>query len=224
MYKGTTMTWSGRELLSMYNANESLTATFEYNDEGLRTRKVANGSNHIYTYDGSKIVNEQIGSSVVVYLYDESGSPIGLRYRTSTMTEGTFVTVFFEKNLFGDIVALYNANGILIGSYTYDAWGNHTYTASGNSALTSAEVRVGRYYNPFRYRGYYYDNETGLYYLQSRYYDPAVGRFINPDKCDVITATPTQLTDKNLYAYCDNNPVMRVDGDGEFWDTVFNVE
>ena len=72
-YKGTTMTWSGRELLSMYNANERLTATFEYNDEGLRTRKVANGSNHIYTYDGSKIVNEQIGSSVVVYLYDESG-------------------------------------------------------------------------------------------------------------------------------------------------------
>ena len=69
----------------------------------------------------------------------------------------------------------------------------------------------------FRYRGYIYDTESGLYYLQSRYYDPEVGRFISQDDHSIILASPTALTDKNLYAYCDNNPVMRTDSDGDFW-------
>lgn len=77
--------------------------------------------------------------------------------------------------------------------------------------------------NPFGYRGYWFDRETGLYYLNSRYYDPAIGRFISPDSVGVITASPLGLTDKNLYAYCDNNPVMRRDDGGMFWDTVFDV-
>ena len=77
--------------------------------------------------------------------------------------------------------------------------------------------------NPFRYRGYFYDIESGLYYLNSRYYDPEIGRFINADATGVIGATPMGLTDKNLFAYCDNNPVMRIDVDGQFWDTVFDV-
>ena len=77
--------------------------------------------------------------------------------------------------------------------------------------------------NPFRYRGYYYDTETGFYYVSSRYYDPEIGRFISPDTTDVLTATPVALTDKNLYAYCDNNPVMRVDLGGRFWESVFDV-
>ena len=77
--------------------------------------------------------------------------------------------------------------------------------------------------NPFRYRGYFYDVETGLYYLQSRYYIPQWGRFLNPDACDVALATPYGLTDKNLFAYCDNNPVMRVDGDGAFWDILWDI-
>ena len=77
--------------------------------------------------------------------------------------------------------------------------------------------------NPFRYRGYYYDTETGFYYLNSRYYDPVTGRLISMDDASVVTASPTALTDKNLFAYCDNNPVMRVDNGGEFWDIIFDV-
>ena len=76
---------------------------------------------------------------------------------------------------------------------------------------------------PFRYRGYVFDEETGFYYVSSRYYDPEIGRFISPDTTDVLTATPMGLTDKNLYAYCDNNPVVRVDHGGQFWETVFDV-
>ena len=73
---------------------------------------------------------------------------------------------------------------------------------------------------PFRYRGYYYDTELALYYLNSRYYDANIGRFISPDNYDITLATPFGLTDKNLYAYCDNNPVMRADGEGDFWHIV----
>ena len=79
------------------------------------------------------------------------------------------------------------------------------------------------YANPFRYRGYYQDSETGFYYCGNRYYDPAIGRFISADSTNTLMNTPMAYTDKNLYAYCDNNPVMRVDNGGEFWDTVFDV-
>ena len=74
--------------------------------------------------------------------------------------------------------------------------------------------------NPIRYRGYYYDSDTGFYYVSSRYYDPEIGRFINADTTDILTATPMRLTDKNLFAYCDNNPVMRADHGGDFWHIV----
>ena len=77
--------------------------------------------------------------------------------------------------------------------------------------------------NPFMFRGYYYDSDLQLYYLNSRYYDANTGRFISPDRIDTICATPGALTDKNLYAYCDNNPVMRRDDGGQFWDTVFDI-
>ncbi len=85
------------------------------------------------------------------------------------------------------------------------------------------ESYIGTYYNPFRCRGYYYDKDLDLYYLNARYYDGRTGRFISPDYPDVVMATPGALTDKNLYEYCDNNPVMRVDGNGAFWGTVFDV-
>ena len=77
--------------------------------------------------------------------------------------------------------------------------------------------------NPFRYRGYYYDSETGLYYLNSRYYDPVVGRFLSIDDESLILTSPDGLTDKNLFSYCDNNPIIRIDTEGEFWDTIFDV-
>ena len=100
-------------------------------------------------------------------------------------------------------------------SYSYDAFGNctpllHVYSDAA-------------YNNPFRYRGYYYDIDLNLYYLNSRYYDSFTGRFLSADKIDTVAATPNALTDKNLYAYCDNNPVMRRDDGGQFWDTVFDV-
>ena len=116
----------------------------------------------------------------------------------------------------GDVINIINESGSIVTTYTYSAFGE-VLSVTGTLAST-----IGAR-NPFRYRSYYYDNETGWYYLNSRYYDPTVGRFLSADSTDVLTATPNALTDKNLFAYCDNNPVMRKDNGGEFWDTIFDV-
>ncbi len=180
-----------------------------------------NGVAHNYILNGSQVVAEQWGNNLLLYLYDENGAPIGLGYRTTEYAEGEYDYFFFDKNIFGDVTAIYNEQGECIGTYTYDAWGQAVVTqVTGNTAL---ETLILTTYNPFRYRGYYYDQETGLYYLQSRYYNPEWGRFISPDHTDVLTATPMALTDKNLYAYCDNNPITRADGDGEFWHIIIGA-
>ncbi len=206
-----TMTWvRGRELATVTKGSDTISYT--YGESGLRISKTVNGVVHEYIYDGDMLISEQFGDTLLIYVYDEAGSPIGFKYRTTGYAIGAFDSYVFEKNLQGDIVAIYNTSGTAVATYKYDAWGN-VISATG----TMASV------NPFRYRGYYYDTETGFYYLQSRYYDPAIGRFINTDSINVIGATPTALTDKNLYAYCDNNPVMRTDGDGMFWETVWDI-
>ena len=134
-----------------------------------------------------------------------------MQYRTNSMAEGTFYTYLFEKNLQGDIIAVYNTSGTKLVSYVYDAWGNVTVTNHNVSGTNS-----GARHNPFRYRGYYYDTETGYYYLQSRYYNPKWGRFINADSC-----LYNSLIGFNLFAYCENNPVNYYDPHGDDAVTLF---
>ena len=145
---------------------------------------------------------------LLYYLYDENGAPIGLQYRTSDYASGIFDFFFFDKNLQGDVIGIYNADGEKICTYTYDAWGicNIALT-SGTSSL---ERSIAVTYNPFRYRGYYYDTETGLYYLQSRYYNPEWGRFLNADSC-----LYSSMLGFNMFVYCNNNPVNYIDPYGD---------
>ncbi len=112
------------------------------------------------------------------------------------------------------MVEIYREDGTSVATYTYDAYGNFTETYNTEIADNIRNIASDI---PFRYRGYTYDKETGLYYLNSRYYDPKVGRFISADDVGAVVATPEGLTDKNLYAYCDNNPITRIDNGGEFW-------
>ena len=181
--------------------------SYDYNDEGIRTKKAVNGVEHTYHLSGSQIVAEEWGSNLCVYLYDADGAPIGMQYRTTSMAKGDFYTFWFEKNLQGDIVAVYNESGTKVYTYQYDAWGNCTATP-----VSSIGANIYAQYNPFRYRGYYYDSELGMYYLQSRYYDPAIGRFINSDG-----QLNGGLLGYNQFAYCANNPVMNVDPNGHAW-------
>lgn len=203
--KSYTFTWKNGRQLATASVNSN-TLSFNYNDEGIRTSKTVNGVVHTYHLSGSDIIAEEWGNNLIVYLYDSNGSPIGMQYRTSSMVKGTFYTFWFEKNLQGDIVAVYNSAGTKVISYTYDAWGNCTTTNHNISGTNSYAT-----YNPFRYRGYYYDSELGFYYLNSRYYDPAVGRFIN---ADVFVSIGQGILGNNMFAYCRNNPVYRKDISG----------
>ena len=218
-YNGSayTFTWEGRRLVGAVMGSNVL--SFTYNDEGIRISKTNSyGYSTEYILNGTQILGEITNSHMLVYIYDGNNSPIGMMYRKNSYSAGVWDIFWFGRNLQGDIVAVYDNEGEQLITYTYDAWGNFK-----EHYLHSGVGYSGAQYNPFRYRGYYYDTDLGMYYLQSRYYDPNTCRFISPDTSAVLTATPMALTDKNLYAYCDNNPVMRVDEDGEFWGTAFVI-
>ena len=176
-----------------------------------------NGVTHYYYYDGINLVKEEWGDNILVFFYDANGAPVGMQYRDLSDDEGDWETYLYEKNLQGDIVAVYNTSGTKLVSYRYDAWGRILGTSYHNGGASTSVV-----HNPMRYRGYYYDTDLNLYYLATRYYDPEVRRFVTMDDYSVLTATPMGLTDKNLFAYCDNNPITRVDNGGEFWKEIWS--
>ena len=194
LYCGKAMTWQGRRLLS-YNGT-----TFTYDVNGMRTTKAANNVTIAYYYDDGNLVAERrttdSASSWLYYLYGVDGIA-GFRYNNTTY--------LFRKNIQGDVTHIYTESGTLVGQYAYDAWGNCAILQDTNGVATL---------NPFRYRGYYFDQENDLYYLQSRYYDPETCRFVNAD--DISYLDPETIGGLNLYAYCGNNPVMGVDPEGNF--------
>ena len=142
----------------------------------MRTQKTVNGVVHNYYYSGDLLLAEEWNNHLMVFLYDANGSPVGIKYRKTDDATGTWSSYWYDKNLQGDIVAIYDDSGTPLVSYTYDVWGDHvvTYHNGENSILAITS-------NPIRYRGYYYDTDLGLYYLQTRYYDSNTGRFINAD-------------------------------------------
>ncbi len=189
--------------------------TFKYNDNGLRVSKTKNGIETVYYYDGTRLVAEKNQNETIIYIYDDYGSVIGMQYRLTTYAEDVWDVYWFERNLQGDIVGVYNKSGTKLISYTYDAWGNFTTTYYNNGASTTAVK------NPFRYRGYYYDSDLQLYYLQTRYYDSVTGRFISADS--IIPIVSDNLDGFNLYCYCLNNPVNLYDPTGKWWEWIVDA-
>ena len=205
-YNGFSFTWEGRQMKTA--AKNGSTFIFAYNEDGLRSIKAnLTGASTNYYYHNGMLIAEQSSTETFIYHYTSGGSIVGMSYRSASDAEDVFETYVFEKNISGDIVAVYDLTGNKLLSYKYDAWGNFTTTYHNGTTANSVAAR-----NPFTYRGYYYDSDLGLYYLQTRYYDSVTGRFINADG---YVSTGQGMLGNNMFAYCNNNPVMFTDPTGE---------
>ena len=203
-------TWAhGRELMSMVMVDGDFTWEFTYDANGMRTRRTDGVMDYRYIYNGSQlsqltVTDDWQQTHVLYFAYSADGTPLSVTYN------GT--TYYYVTNIQGDVVAILDAAGNSVVTYTYDAWGNPLTTGG------SMEYPLG-FFNPLRYRGYVYDQETNLYYLQSRYYNSEWCRFLNADR---FVSTGQGVLGNNMFAYCGNNPIMFVDPTGASWLSFFS--
>lgn len=195
-------TWAGRQLTTA--TVNGKTASYIYNSDGIRTQKIVDGTATDYLVDGSTILAQRTGYSTMWFLYDSDGTRVGFTYNDDAY--------YYMKNVQGDVMGIVDSNLNVVVEYQYDAWGKLI-------DMTGSEANFIGKLNPFLYRGYYYDTETGLYYLNSRYYDPQTGRFLN---ADFQIGANQDITSYNLFAYCGNSPVNRADLTGTFWTEIGN--
>ena len=205
--KDYTFTWTkGRQLAKA--VVDGKTVEYTYDMSGVRTSKTVNGTTYNYTTLSGKVMRQQWGSKSLEFVYDDGNQPFAMIYNNGSTSK----LYYYVLNAQGDVIALLNANGTLAASYNYGAWGNYSVHGADGKKTTDATF-IG-HINPLRYRGYYYDRETRLYYLQSRYYDFANCRFLNADT--FATTDANGFLSANMFAYCENNPVMRTDPNGEW--------
>lgn len=209
-YLGNTLTWFGRQLTGYSNSNQNITYT--YDADGYRASKTVNGQTTTYQYVNGMLVYECRPDMEIFYLYDSYNNLTGIRIYNSGSSSAT--NYYVTSNVQGDVLGIYNADGDKLAGYEYDAWGNVLSVTDANGNPITSETHIANI-NPFRYRGYYLDKETGLYYLNSRYYNAEVGRFISADAHEILLEDQDNLLQYNLFAYCWNNPVNMVDHTGE---------
>ena len=202
-----TYSWTKGSLLAKVTG-DSLEATYTYDASGIRTSKTVNGVKTEYLTAGGSILAEKKNGKWQQYLYDGSGQLMAIRYKGADY--------YYIRDGLMCITGLVDANGGAVVNYRYDSWGMLT-VITGSMAETLGKE------NPYRYKGYYYDDETGMYYLKSRYYQPEICRFISADDEDVLIDTHANLSNKNLYLYCDNNPIIKVDEEGQIAEFLVNA-
>lgn len=230
-FKNNTLEWiCGRQLKKFGDI-----ADFTYNANGIRTTKFANGYTTYYYLDGNKIVRQSDSLHKLDFYYGSEGV-CGFHILSKNIAGQTIIDAnyFYKKNAQNDIIGIIDNNGKQIARYTYDAWGNQKSEYLKTNTLENGETiddfvafddeliynninEINQFIahkNPFRYRSYYYDFETHLYYLNSRYYDPEIGRFVNADNIDTLDISKIVINGLNLYAYCLNNPVNEIDENG----------
>ena len=211
-YNGTEWNFSwekGRQLVAASGNGKSISYTYDL--AGIRDSKTVDGVTYHYDTLNGQVVRqtwtENGKEHVFDIVYDASGLPYSCVY------DG--YRYYYVLNQQGDVIRIVGYLGATLCEYQYDAWGN-VIDITGTYKNTIGKI------NPIRYRGYYYDAETGFYYLQSRYYDPSIGRFINADTSDQLGANKDFFS-FNLFAYCGNNPVVRNDNGGQFWYVVIGA-
>ena len=189
---------NGRQMATLTNGSTSM--SFKYDDSGIRTQKTVNGTTTQFYLNGSDILTQITGSERFDFFYDDAGDLLGFKYGGNNY--------YYIRNLQNDIIGILDSAGTQVVSYVYDSWGK--LASISGPAKDTIGVK-----NPFRYRGYYYDTESGLYYLNSRYYDAEIRRFLNADS---ILGADIDIVKYNLFRYCGNNPVNYVDSQGPLLD------
>ncbi|MCI8555651.1 MAG: hypothetical protein HFI85_03665 [Clostridia bacterium] len=238
LYRGKNLTWSHARQLDRF-AN---IADYKYNADGIRTSKVVHTNNLDFAtssqdssfetkfiLNGNKIISQIDPCNTLTFHYGADGLT-GFHIKSENATykgqplDHDFI---YQKNAQNDIIGIYSTNGDKVIEYAYDAFGS-IFVKNSEFCKKIVDNEISSHYNdtsdinlfialknPFRYRSYYYDFETNLYYLNSRYYDPETGRFVNADDIAILNSTKEVLNGLNLYAYCLNNPINSTDDNGD---------
>ena len=202
-------------LSSVYNGEDDLATakgngksiSYHYDMDGVRDSKTVDGVKHEYITQGGNVTLERWNDGEeksLEFIYDNGGAPYSVIYSRGNEVD----TYYYILNQQGDVIRIVDTSGKTVSEYTYNGWGKilNVSNAKGSEIGTI---------NPIRYRGYYYDSELNMYYLQSRYYDPVMKRMIASDDQSLIDEAG--IKDNNLFLYCDNEPIARQDEEGEYW-------
>lgn len=191
---------NGRQLYSYTDSTNLI--TYKYNKDGVRISKIVNNIETKYFLEGNSIIVEQTGDNMLYYMYS-NGELVGFKYNDTSY--------YYIKNNQDDIIGILDSNYNIIAKYKYDSWGNIlSITDETDNDISNNSTHIANI-NPFRYRSYYYDKETKLYYLNSRYYNPIWGRFISSDN---YISTSNGMLGYNMFIYCNNNPIKHTDYSG----------
>ena len=205
IYRNKELTWNNQNQLLRINSD----IKYQYDVNGIRACKLVKGLETRYITQNNQIICEENNNGIIIYQYILN-KLVGFTYTTSSGTK----KYLYIRNIQGDITSIIDSEGNKVCSYIYDGYGNHI-VLNQDDNLENDPLSIG-HINPFRYRGYYFDEESGLYYLNSRYYDPETGRFISPDVLSILDETKGQINGLNLYMYCGDNPIMYCDPSGNF--------
>ena len=204
---GLDLSWRNGRLFSV--SSGSNTINYEYDYTSKRSQKSVNGISTRYIYEGNDLIAEIIDQTPLYYTYDGNFDLIGFEWQGNQY--------YYQYSVFGDVIAIVDKNGTVICNYEYDLWGE-LLDIDGDETIALL--------NPIRYRGYYYDSETGFYYLHSRYYDPTTHRFLSFDDLESFFYESPEDSD-GLYVYCKNCPTAYVDPSGclaqKFTNTIISI-
>ncbi len=209
---GMSFAWEKGRQLKQVTKEDEITS-YQYNSSGLRTQKVSSKyGTTTFMLEGGLILSSTSENETIYFYYNEKNQAVAMR-----INDETYV---YERNLQGDIVGLLDKTGTWVAKYSYNAWGEPIYITDNKGHDISGDRTHVANKNPYRYRGYYYDVETGFYYLKTRYYDPITCRFINQDN---LLGANKDVYCYNLFAYCSNNPTNLTDPNGTFAGAIFGL-